>query len=55
MGDMNPILQARTDLLADIRRKLELAVAELDRGEGVELEVIVERLRHKFKSYKEGA
>jgi hypothetical protein len=51
MSDMNPILQARTDLLADIRRKVEVAIAELDRGEGV----VIERLRQKFKSHKEGA
>jgi hypothetical protein len=50
MSDLDPALKTKADLLADIRRKVDTAVAELDRGEGVELEVVIEQLRQKFKS-----
>ncbi len=52
MSDLDPVLKARDNLLADICRKV--AVAELDRGEGVDLDVVVEQLRQKFQSAKEG-
>jgi hypothetical protein len=54
MSDLDPVLKARADLLADIRRKVAVVVAELDRGEGVDLDVVVEQLRQKFQSAKEG-
>jgi hypothetical protein len=52
MSDLDLVLKARADLLEDIRRKV--AVAELDRGEGVDLDVVVEQLQQKFCSAKEG-
>jgi antitoxin ParD1/3/4 len=39
--------------IEDTRQKVEVAVAELDRGEGVELDLVVERLQQKFQSAKE--
>jgi antitoxin ParD1/3/4 len=54
MSDIDPVLMARVDLLEDIRRKVEAAVAELDRGEGIDLDVVVEQLQQKFRSAKEG-
>jgi hypothetical protein len=50
MSDLDPALKAKADLLADIRRKVNMVVVELDRGGGVELEVVIEQLRQKFKS-----
>jgi antitoxin ParD1/3/4 len=37
----------------DTRQKVEVAVAELDRGEGVELDLVIDRLQQKFQSAKE--
>jgi antitoxin ParD1/3/4 len=37
----------------DTRQKVEVAVAELDRGEGVELDLVIDRLHQKFQSAKE--
>jgi antitoxin ParD1/3/4 len=54
MSDLDPVLIARVDLLEDIRRQVEAAVAELDRGEGIDLDVVVEQLQQKFRSAKEG-
>jgi antitoxin ParD1/3/4 len=39
--------------IEDTRQKVDVAVAELDRGEGVELDVAMERLQRKFQSAKE--
>jgi hypothetical protein len=54
MSDLDLVLKARADLLEDICRKVEVAVAELDRGKGVDLDVVVEQLQQKFRSAKEG-
>jgi antitoxin ParD1/3/4 len=34
--------------IEDTRQKVEVAVAELDRGEGVELDLVLDRLQQKF-------
>jgi antitoxin ParD1/3/4 len=34
--------------IEDTRQKVEVAVAELDRGEGVELDLVLDRLHQKF-------
>ena len=39
--------------IEDTRQKVEVAVAELDRGEGVELDLVLGRLHQKFQSAKE--
>jgi antitoxin ParD1/3/4 len=39
--------------IEDTRQKVDVAVAELDRGEGVELDLVVDRLQQKFQSAKE--
>jgi antitoxin ParD1/3/4 len=39
--------------IEDTRQKVDVAVAELDRGEGVELDVAMERLQRKFQSAKD--
>ena len=39
--------------IEDTRQKVEVAVAELDRGEGVELDLVIDRLHQKFQSAKE--
>ncbi|WP_310426435.1 type II toxin-antitoxin system ParD family antitoxin [Chamaesiphon sp. VAR_48_metabat_135_sub] len=39
--------------IEDTRQKVDVAVAELDRGEGVELDVAMERLQQKFQSAKD--
>jgi antitoxin ParD1/3/4 len=39
--------------IEDTRKKVDVAVAELDRGEGVELDVAMERLQQKFQSAKD--
>jgi antitoxin ParD1/3/4 len=39
--------------IEDTRRKVDVAIAELDRGEGVELDVVMERLQQKFQSVKD--
>jgi antitoxin ParD1/3/4 len=39
--------------IEDTRQKVEVAVAELDRGEGVELNLVIDRLQQKFQSAKE--
>jgi antitoxin ParD1/3/4 len=39
--------------IEDTRQKVEVAVAELDRGEGVELDLVIDRLQQKFQSAKE--
>jgi hypothetical protein len=52
MSDLDPVLKARADLLEDIRCKV--AVAKLDRGEGMDLDVVVEQLQQKLRSAKEG-
>ncbi len=39
--------------IEDTRQKVEVAVAELDRGEGVELDLVLDRLQQKFQSAKE--
>ena len=39
--------------MEDTRQKVEVAVAELDRGEGVELDLVIARLQQKFQSAKE--
>jgi antitoxin ParD1/3/4 len=36
--------------IEETRDKVEVAIAELDRGEGVELDVAMERLQQKFQS-----
>jgi hypothetical protein len=54
MSDLDPVSEARANLLADIRHKVAVAVAELDRGEGVDLDVVVEQLRQKFQFAKKG-
>jgi antitoxin ParD1/3/4 len=39
--------------IEDTRQKVDVAIAELDRGEGVELDVAMERLQRKFQSAKD--
>ena len=39
--------------IEDTRQKVEVAVVELDRGEGVELDLVIDRLHQKFQSAKE--
>jgi antitoxin ParD1/3/4 len=39
--------------IEDTRRKVDVAIAELDQGEGVELDVVMERLQQKFQSVKD--
>jgi antitoxin ParD1/3/4 len=39
--------------IEDTRQKVDVAVAELDRGEGVELDLVVDQLQQKFQSAKE--
>ena len=39
--------------IEDTRQKVEVAVAELDRGEAVELDLVLDRLHQKFQSAKE--
>jgi antitoxin ParD1/3/4 len=41
--------------IEDTRQKVEVAVAELDRGEGVELDLVIDRLQQKFQSAQESA
>jgi antitoxin ParD1/3/4 len=41
------------DWIEDTRQKVDVAIAELDRGEGVELDVAIERLHQKFQAAKE--
>jgi antitoxin ParD1/3/4 len=36
--------------IEDTRQKVEVAVAELDRGEGVELDLVIDRLHQKFQA-----
>ncbi len=36
--------------IEDTRQKVEVAVAELDRGEGVELDLVIDRLQRLFES-----
>jgi hypothetical protein len=52
MSDPDAVLRAKADLLEDIRCKV--AAAELDRGEDIDLDVVVAQLRQKFGSAKEG-
>jgi hypothetical protein len=54
MSDLNPVSKARADLFEDVRCKVEVAVAELDRGEGIDIDVVVEQLQQKLRSAKEG-
>jgi antitoxin ParD1/3/4 len=44
--------QSQESWIANTRTKVDLAIAELDRGEGVELNVAVEQLRQKFQPKK---
>ena len=39
--------------IEDTRQKVDVAVAELDRGEGVDLDLVVDRLQQKFQSAKD--
>jgi antitoxin ParD1/3/4 len=39
--------------IEETRQKVEIAVAELDRGEGVELDLVIDRLHQKFQSAKD--
>ncbi len=39
--------------IEDTRQKVDVAVAELDRGEGVELDLVIDRLHQKFQSAKD--
>jgi antitoxin ParD1/3/4 len=36
--------------IEDTRQKVEVGVAELDRGEGVELDLVIDRLHQKFQA-----
>jgi antitoxin ParD1/3/4 len=45
--------QSQESWIEDTRAKVNLAIAELDRGEGVELDVAVEQLRQKFRPAKD--
>jgi antitoxin ParD1/3/4 len=45
--------QSQESWIEDTRAKVDLAIAELDRGEGVELDVAVEQLRQKFRPAKD--
>lgn len=39
--------------IEDTRQKVDVAIAELDRGEGLELDLAIDRLQQKFRSAKE--
>jgi antitoxin ParD1/3/4 len=39
--------------IEDTRQKVDVAVAELDRGEGIELDLVIDRLQQKFQSAKD--
>jgi antitoxin ParD1/3/4 len=39
--------------IEDTRQKVDVAVAELDRGEGIELDLVMARLQQKFQSAKD--
>jgi antitoxin ParD1/3/4 len=39
--------------IEDTRQKVDVGIAELDRGEGVELDLVIERLQQKFQSARE--
>jgi antitoxin ParD1/3/4 len=39
--------------IEDTRQKVDVAISELDRGEGVELDLAIERLQQKFQSARE--
>jgi antitoxin ParD1/3/4 len=39
--------------IEDTRQKVDVAIAELDRGEGVELDLAIDRLQQKFQSARE--
>jgi antitoxin ParD1/3/4 len=41
------------DWIEDTRQKVDVGIAELDRGEGIELDLAIERLQQKFESAKE--
>jgi antitoxin ParD1/3/4 len=41
------------DWIEDTRQKVDVGIAELDRGEGIELDLVIERLQQKFQSAKE--
>jgi antitoxin ParD1/3/4 len=45
--------QSQESWVEDTRKKVDVAIAELDRGEGVELDVAVEQLRQKFQPTKD--
>ncbi len=45
--------QSQESWIENTRQKVDVAIAELDRGEGVELDVAVEQLRQKFQATKE--
>jgi antitoxin ParD1/3/4 len=47
--------QEYEDWIEDTRQKVDIALAELDRGEGVELDLVIDRLQQKFQSAKESA
>jgi antitoxin ParD1/3/4 len=39
--------------IEDTRQKVDVGIAELDRGEGIELDLVIERLQQKLESAKE--
>jgi antitoxin ParD1/3/4 len=39
--------------IEDTRQKVDVGIAELDRGEGIELDLVIERLQQKFQSARE--
>ena len=41
--------------IEDTRQKVDVAIAELDLGEGVELDLVIDRLQQKFQSARESA
>jgi antitoxin ParD1/3/4 len=41
------------DWIEDTRQKVDVAIAELDRGEGVDLDLAIEILQQKFQSTQE--
>jgi antitoxin ParD1/3/4 len=45
--------QSRESWIEDTRAKVDVAITELNRGEGVELDVAVEQLRQKFQLMEE--
>jgi antitoxin ParD1/3/4 len=45
--------QSQESWIEDTRKKVDVAIGELDRGEGVELDVAVEQLRQKFQPTKD--